>query len=187
MLLSTKQKILHPAFFIVAAVFFSFLVSPGYQSFVSDQTIFIPLVYRALDPALFPNDLSWFEVMHTKRTLMTDFILLFVRGGIDIFWTLFSLAFLFRIILFASLYFVIRFFTESQRTAFFIPGTGHTTVESTFNYRTLAVATSFLFLALYLYGKRRLALVPLLFGFTIHPITTMPFFMFYYIHTAWDF
>ena len=197
MLLSTKQKILYPAFFIIAAVFFSFLVSPGYQSFISDQTIFIPLVYRALDPALFPNDLSWFEVMHTKRTLMTDFILLFVRGGIDIFWTLFSLAFLFRIILFASLYFVIRFFTESQRiaffillffiTPFFIPGTGHTTVESTFNYRTLAVATSFLFLALYLYGKRRLALVPLLFGFTIHPITTMPFFMFYYIHTAWDF
>ena len=89
MLLSTKQKILYPAFFIVAAVFFSFLVSPGYQSFVSDQTIFIPLVYRALDPALFPNDLSWFEVMHTKRTLMTDFILLFVRGGIDIFWVLF--------------------------------------------------------------------------------------------------
>ena len=197
MLLSTKQKILHPAFFIVAAVFFSFLVSPGYQSFVSDQTIFIPLVYRALDPALFPNDLSWFEVMHTKRTLMTDFILLFVRGGIDIFWVLFLLAVVSRLVLLASLYAVIRFFTERQRVAlfillffvtpFFIPGTGHTTVENTFNYRTVAIATSFLFLALYLYGKRLLSLTPLLFGFTIHPITTMPFFMFYYVHTALNF
>ncbi len=185
-----------PVFFIALVTAFSFIVAPGYESFVADQPIFLPLVYHVLDPTLFPNDLVWFEVMHTQRTLLTGFLVFFTQGGIPIPWVLFFLTLFFRGLFFASLYFVIRFLSNSRIyalfallffvTQFFIPGTGHATIETAFSYRVVALGVGMFSLALYLYGHRTMPLLFLVLGFFIHPITTVPFFMFFYLHMTWE-
>lgn len=185
-----------PVIFILLLTVFSILVTPGYESFTGDQTIFIPPLYHELDPALFQNDLEPFKVMHTERTLLIYFLAFFVRLGIPLLWVLFFWTAAMRMVFFFALYYIWLYFTNNKHIALFIllifivgfsiPGTGHGTIEPAFSYRTIAVPLSMVFLTLYLYGWRLLALAPLLFAFTIHPITALPFLIFYYLSLTYD-
>lgn len=195
---SILEKKWFPWFFILVLTLFSLLVAPGYESFVSDQTMFLPPMLHQLDPSIFSSkDLSHARMLSSDRSLINDLIAFFVSRGVPLLWTLFLLSVIFRALFFATLYSVIVYFTENRiraefvllffLTPFFIPGTGHTTIESLFTYRTVALSLSFLYLALYLRGWRLLSLIPLIFAFTIHAITALPFFCFHYLHTTWRF
>lgn len=194
-MLSSINTRAFPVVFISTLVLFSIFVAPGYESFTSDQALFLPPVFHKLDPALFSEDLTLWDSIFTEQTLLTNILAFPSTYGIDIFWTLFLLSVLSRILFFASLYFVVRFLTGNTLyalfsllffvTPFWIPGTGHTTIESAFSYRALALPLGLSALALFFHGYRFLTLVPLMLGFIIHPITTAPFLLFYYIASAW--
>ena len=185
-----------PALFIIIVALFSFLVTPGYESFTSDQSLFLPSLYTELTGTLFVDDLEPFRIMHSQLTLLNDILVFFVRTGISLVWVMFLLTVFFRTIFFTTLYMLTRYITESRTyallallfflTPFFIPGTGHVTIENTFNYRIFALPLNMLYLVLTLYGRRFLALIPILLAFTVHPITTIPFLGFHYLYTGWN-
>lgn len=181
--------------FILILTIFSLVVTPGYESFTSDQTMFLPPMLRSLDPSLFPNgDLAHAQLITSDRSLISDLLAFFVSRGANLLWLLFILSAVFRALLFIVVYYLILYFTQDRAraalillfflTAFFIPGTGTVTTESLFTYRTVAVPFGFLYLVLYLYGWRLAALAPLLFAFSIHAVTALPFFCFHYLHTT---
>jgi len=182
--------------FILILTTFSLVVTPGYESFASDQTMFLPPLFHTLDNSLFPNgDLEHARIITAERSLINGLLAFFVSRGADLLWLLFILSAVFRALLFVVLYYLILYFAQDRTraafillffiTAFFIPGTGTVTTESLFTYRTVAVPLGFLYLVLYLYGWRLVALVPLLLAFSIHAISALPFFCFHYLHTAW--
>lgn len=159
--------------------------------------MFLPPILHMLDNSLFPNgDLEHARIVTTERSLIGGLLAFFVSKGVDLLWLLFILSAVFRTLLFLVLYHLILYFTQDRTrtafillfflTAFFVPGTGVATTESIFTYRTVALSFGFLYLILYLYGWRLAALAPLLFTFSIHAITALPFFCFHYLHTAWE-
>jgi hypothetical protein len=201
MLSSTKQHITSliqaryfVPLFILLLTLFSILVAPGYESFVGDQTVYLPPLYSVLDSSLFQNDMEFFKLIHSERTILSDFLAFFVRRGIDVLPLLFSLSIIFRILLFSSLYILVKYLTNNKSYAlfallFFItpltaPGIGHGTIESAFSYRSITLPAGLLFLVLYIYGWRLTSLLPLFFGFAIHPITALPFFFFLFLDSA---
>lgn len=172
---------------IAGLVLFSIVVTPGYRSFSDDQTMFLPPLLRALDPSLFPNDLPHASMISSEWSLINDVLELFVWLGIPLLWTLFILTILFRALFFLALYHCIFYFAEDRfrsafillffLTPFFIPGTGHATLEAAFDYRLVAIALGFSYLALHLRGQQFFSVVPLVFAFLIHAISAMPFFL----------
>ncbi|OGN15294.1 MAG: hypothetical protein A3B99_04845 [Candidatus Yanofskybacteria bacterium RIFCSPHIGHO2_02_FULL_44_12b] len=183
--------------FIGAVIFFSLFVAPGYDGFTDDIPVILPPLYHALDPSLFPHDLDWFKEIYQNRTLLIDFLAFFVRRGIPIPWVLFLLSALSRLIFFTTLYYIIRTVTNHRVYALFallffitgfnIPGTGMLTMEKAFSYRAFAFPLGMLSMAFYLAQKRFLALPPLFASFAIHPITAIPFWLFFYGAIAFDF
>lgn len=175
--------------FIGIVVLFSFVVAPGYEVYTSDQALFLPPLFHKLDPALFENDLSWFNTIFTERTFLTDFFAFFVRLGIPILWVLFLWDLIIRILFFASLFYIIYYFTGNRSYSivallFFITplktfGTGHGTMETSFSYRAFSLTFGLTFIAFYLYEKIYGGISFILLAFMIHPITTLPFLLFY--------
>lgn len=194
-MIALLEKKYMPAVVLLLLTFFSFLVAPGYESFTSDQTMFLPPLFHTLDASLFPNnDLAHARLLASQRSLINDMLEFFVKRGGDMLWVLFLLSIAFRVFFFTALYHIILYFTENRSqsifmlffflTAFFVPGTGHLTIESAFTYRTVALSLSLLYLALYLHGWWLVSLIPLIGAFTIHALTALPFFFFHYLYTA---
>ena len=173
--------------FISTLTFFSLVVAPGYDSFSADQTMFLPPLLQSLDPSLFSSqDLAHARMLSTEWSLVDDVLRFFVQMGIPLVWVLFLLSFILRISFFTALYHIIFFFTENRtRSAFillffllpfFIPGTGHTTLEKILTYRQFSVTLSLVYIALYLSGWQVLSGIPLIFAFMLHAISALPFF-----------
>lgn len=179
-----------PVLFILLLSAFSLIVTPGYESFTSDQALFLPPLYHLLDQTLFPDDVRWWNEMFTNQTFLTDFLAFFVQHGMNIFWTLFTLTALSRVLFFTALYFIVRGLAGSRGialitllfflTPFWVPGTGHTTIENAFSYRAITLPLGLTATAFILRNRYLLASAPLVLGFMIHPITALPFLLFYY-------
>ena len=185
-----------PAIFICLLTIFSFILTPGYESFTSDQTLFLPPLYHTLDSSLFPNDLEAFKVMHADRTLLIPFLAFLITKGSDLIWLLFILTIASRIIFFTALYFIAYHISQKHIialvttlffvTPFWIPGTGHTTMDAGFSYHSIALPLALSAVALLLREKYLYSLALSVIGFIIHPITTVPFLLFQYAYIIKD-
>lgn len=186
--LTLAHRLFAPCY-IGLIILYSFVGAPGYEVYTSDQALFLPPFFHSLDESLFPNDLEWFRIMFVERTILTDILAVFTRMGVPVIWTLFVWTIVLRILFFSSIFFIVRYFTENRLYAlvallFFITplktfGTGHGTMETAFSYRTSALAFGLLFTALYLHGKTLTGVPAILLSFMVHPITAVPFLLFY--------
>ena len=89
-----------PLLAVAALTVFSLVVFQGYRAFLSDQELYIPSIYRSLEPALFQSDLL-LSFRQTAYTLF-DELVTGTMGALDtdIFDALFILTLVFRFIYF---------------------------------------------------------------------------------------
>lgn len=159
---------------------FSILVSPGYKTLKSDQQIYIPQMQEAMEGDL---------LFSFKQTGFTIFDELLPEDGL--FFVLFVLTVLFRFVFFYSVFLLAKYFIKDDYfsllcTGFFLVplvvyGTRVLVLTSELIPRDIGLSLCLLYLVLYLNGYRFWCLLPLSFAFLFHPITVIPFFIFYYI------
>jgi hypothetical protein len=159
----------------------------GYRFGVSDQEFYIPAIYLALDPSLFPHDRAMFEAQDTM--LAFDEVVAAVTR-----WTGIGLPLMFLagyiaalLAMFAGAWLIGRHFYASPWTAgalaaaltlrHQIPGTGVNTFEGYLHPRMLAFGAGALAVALFLRGRLRATLILVLIAAVIHPTTAAWFAM----------
>src|SRR3989344_8310014 len=87
-------------FILFILTLFSIIVYPGYEVFISDHELYIPIIQHNLDPDLFSNDLiSSFNMLDFT---MFDEIIVFLMGLLNnnIFLTLILMYIITRLIFF---------------------------------------------------------------------------------------
>lgn len=180
-----------PLLAVAALTVFSLVVFQGYRAFLSDQELYIPSIYRSLEPALFQSDLL-LSFRQTAYTLF-DELVTGTMGALDtdIFDALFILTLVFRFIYFYSLYAIALYFTKDRTFSVlsvllfvggcWVYGAAVSTLEIYLTPRVTSLALNLLFLALFFRGRRLLSTIPLGAALLLHPLTSVPFIIFFYL------
>jgi len=176
---------------VAALTVFSLVAFQGYRVFTSDHELYIPPLYQTLNPELFQNDLL-LSFDQTAYTFLDELIVFLMRAlKADIFFALFSLTVVFRFIYFYSLYRIALYFTEDRTFSIlsmflfiggsWVYGAAISTLGIYLTPRVVCLSLNLLFLACFLNGKRLLSTVLLGIGLLIHPISSLPFLIFFYL------
>src|SRR3989344_1783348 len=163
----------------LAPLFISVLIT-GYEVFSVNQNVFLPPLFHRIDPSLFQHDEFDYELLFGGHSFFLDLLEQLIRTGINIFWLLFLLTLLTRIIFFISIYFITDYFVNNKLFSlfilfFFVRGFG----GGFLTYEMLAIASGLCFLAILLRGRKTIALLLLFFSFMMHPITGAALFILY--------
>ena len=163
----------------LAPLFISVLIT-GYEVFSVNQNVFLPPLFHRIDPSLFQHDEFDYELLFGGHSFFLDLLEQLIRTGINIFWLLFLLTLLTRIIFFISIYFITDYFVNNKLFSlfilfFFVRGFG----GGFLTYEMLAIASGLCFLAILLRGSCTIALLLLFFSFMMHPITGAALFILY--------
>ena len=171
---------------------FSLVIFPGYKVFVSDHKLYIPAIYQALNPTLFQNDLL-LSFNQTEYTLFDELIIFLMDIlNTNIFYVLFFLSVIIRFIYFYSIYKISFYFTDDKKfstfsillliSGFWVYGTASSTLDINLVPRLISLAFNLLFLVCFFNKKYFLSTLPLGIGLLIHPITSLPFIIFFYLN-----
>ena len=182
---------------IVLLSIFSAVVRPGYSAFSGDQEVYMPAIYRSLGLAGYSGDiLSEFD--QSKYTFFDEAISWLIKiSNIDIFYLFAALALLFRAIYFYAIYALARHFTGNKVFAviamflfsqdFWLYGSSTAMLESSLIPRAVALPLALLALACFLNKRQVTAGLLIVASALMHPITAVPFVLFFYLRTAISF
>lgn len=178
---------------LMVAIFavFSLVVFPGYQVFISDHNLYVPSIEQSLNPALFQNDFL-LSFSQASYSLFNELIISLMNiFHINILYVFFFLSLFVRFIYFYSVYKIAFYFTNNQKFSIFsillfiagsnIFGTASSTLDIFLTPRAVAIALNLLFLACFLSRKWLLSTLLLGIGLLLHPISSLPFIIFFYI------
>ncbi len=186
------KKELYLLFTIIILIIFSLVVFPGYKVFMYDQSVYIPGIYQSLNIALFQNDfLSNFNI--NAYTLFDELMIFFIKFlNMDLFSSFFFLTVVLKFIYFYSIYRISLYFTDDERFSVFsmllfiissvVYGTASWTWDINILPRVISLPVNLLFLAYFLNNRHFLSTLPLGIGLLTHPITFLPFIIFFYIN-----
>ena len=170
---------------------FSLVVYPGYSIFVASQEISVPALYMMKNSSLFPHDIIT-SFNFSRYSLFNQFVIRIMNlTGLDIFYVFFILSLIFRFICIFAVYYISRYFTESEFLSLaiaFLTTMGlavYGTTTSTFDYfmmpRTIGLPLAWLSLFLLIIGKPYFSAIALGAGLLIHPLTVLPFIFIFYL------
>ena len=182
---------------LFALVIFSFLIFPGYEVFISDHNIYIPAIYKSMDPQLFSNDLL-LSFNQTSYTLFDEFIVFLIKiFNLIIFYIFFFLTFLIRFIFYYAIYKITYYFTTNKLfsilsvllflSGFLVYGADSSTMDIYLTPGAICISLSLLFLVFYFNNKILISSFFLGLGLLIHPITSIPFILFYYLDIVFNY
>ena len=186
----TANKNLYFSGIILLIVIFS-LIFPGYKTLTSDQEIYLPQIINLNDEVLQENDFLY-SFNQINFTVFDEFLAFFTDTlNINIFIVLFLLTLITRFIYFYSIYKIAFYFTKNRIFSLLSPlifisgltvfGTALTTIDIELHPRTISFALMLLFLAAYLDNKKYLSAIILGIGTLFHPISAIPFLIFFYL------
>jgi hypothetical protein len=154
----------------------------GYNYDIIDHAIYIPMIDRAINPALFPNDYLFDEPSEGYNFWLP--IMTFLARFFPLEWIFFVGYILVNFVFFWSIYHIsLNLFGCRGAAAFaalllIIPkpigGTATTTVDIFFTLRSTALPIAIFFLIPYFRGRLVLSAIICGITFLIHPITAIP-------------
>lgn len=175
---------------IFSAVVLSFLFSPGYIAGANDQQLYLPGLLEKISGPLSSGDLfSTFN--QSELSLFNEILFQLIEiTGLDVFILLFLVAIASRFIYFFAIWRLAGFFTKSlvlrclSLLLACIPlqayGAGSNIIENIVVARTVALPLCLLLFVFYLENKKISAALLLALAFAIHPITCLPFLLFFF-------
>lgn len=181
---------------IFLATVFSLVVLPGYDVFVSDHAIYLPVIFQALDPGLFKNDIL-LSFNQSTFTIFDEVVVVVTKlfNG-SIIFALFFLTFFPRGIFIYAVFRLVFYFSRKQWLSWLavfltLPGfIVYGTVSSTFDVfltpRLIAVALGLLCLVGLLEKKYWLAVISLVISIAFHPLTAFVFAIIFYFSLFLD-
>lgn len=187
---------LFPRLFFIILLFtiFSIIVFPGYEVFISDQEIYLPMAYNNFDENLFSNDFALrFDVL--QYSFFDELIGFLLRFTSNISYILFFIYALARFIYFYALYRIVLHFTDDEKFSIlslllFIPPISVYGTQVFDNYlipRVMGFSLGLLSLY-YLFEKKYFKSTILLsLYYLIHPLTALFFLAIYYLNLLFDF
>ncbi len=163
----------------------------GYDVYENDHVIFMPEIMNAQDYSLFENDLLvqfklinytyWDELIKITMDLF----------NINIFYALFILTFLAKLIYFYAIYKIAFYFSKSEHFSvfamllfamdFLVYGTTSSTSDSFLVPRVIGISLGLLFLVLYFNRKYFLSTLSIGCSLLMHPPSALPFLAFFYL------
>ncbi|HIH13623.1 MAG TPA: hypothetical protein HA224_00015 [Nanoarchaeota archaeon] len=191
-----KSKYILFALIVLLSVF-SIAVRPGYAVFSGDQEIYMPAIYRTLGIAEYSGDiLQGFD--QSKYTFFDEIVSLLIKTlNINVLYVFVILTLIFRFLFFYAVYALARYFTNNKAFSilamflfsqdFWIYGSSTALLETSLIPRTIALPLALLALACFL--NKRIFIAGLLVASSalMHPITAMPFILFFYLRPAISF
>ena len=177
--------------FILIFTFFTLVVYPGYSVFGGDHNIYIPQLYKSINPELYPND-TLFEFSQTSLTHFGDLTIILINiTGLDIFYIFIILAFVTRLVYFYAVYKISYYLTNDRKFSLLssslligglaIYGTITTTFDIIVQPRPIALSLCLLFVVLFWENKRLVSIIPLSLSIFMHPMIALPFLVFFYL------
>src|SRR3989344_4340985 len=98
---------------------FTLIVFPGYGIFGGDHSIYIPQIYKTINPELYPND-TLFEFSQTSLTKFSELIIFSMNfTHMNIFYVMILLAFITRILFIYSIYKIALYIADDEKFSFF--------------------------------------------------------------------
>ncbi len=182
---------LQPALVIL---FFAALsvVLGGYESFSSDQLLYVPYFLHNLGATFSPFD-QLIQFNQGAWSIFADIFELILRVPQPaVFWVMFAVFFAARVLYFYALYRLANFFAQDKRIGLWVPlvfiggmlvyGTVSGTLDNELIPRALALPVSLWGLSLLVYSKRLYAALSFTLAFLIHPLTGLVFFAVLYLY-----
>lgn len=181
---------------VFLATIFSLVVLPGYNVFVSDHTIYLPVVFKMIDPELFKNDilLSFNQSAFTLFDEVVVFVTKIFNGNLVL--AIFFLTLFFRAIFIYAIFSLTFYFSKNKWLSWLavflsLPGfIVYGTVSSTFDVfltpRLISTALGLLCLVGLLEKKYWLAVASLIISAVFHPLTTFVFGVIFYFSLFFD-
>ena len=182
--------------FLIIFIFtlFSVLVFPGYDIFISDQEIYLPLVYNNLDNELFSQDIILkFDVL--GYSLFDEIIAFFLIFTSNVSLILFLVYFVSKFFFFYAIYRLAFYFTKDKNFSLlslliFVPTIsvyGTQLFDTLLIPRVMGIPLGLLSLVYFLEKKYYVSSVLLSLHYLIHPMTAIYFLGFFYLNLLFDF
>ena len=187
---------LSPKIFLILVLFtfFSILVFPGYEVFISDQEIYLPLAYHHVDKDLFSQDLILkFDVL--QYSLFDELIAFLLGFTSNISIILFFVYMLTRFIYFYALFKLALYFTKDEKFSIlslllFVPTIsvyGTQIFDTLLIPRVIGFSLGLLSLAYFFERRYFTSTILLSLHYLIHPLTSFFFMAFFYANLLFNF
>jgi hypothetical protein len=177
---------------IIVVSIFSIIVFPGSPVLIGDQQLYVPGIFKSLDPELYSSGMYtlWSSM---NSTLFDEFMASIIRiTDLNIFSVIFLVSFILRFIQYYSMYKIAQFFTKNDVYSFlftfsfvfypaYLTGFNHYLVP-----RLISITLLLCFFALYIYRKRLLAAIALGSAILMNPINTASFCLFFFVSTIYS-